>query len=842
MQSDLSLQTQSTPTINSSLAEKLVTNSQFSMIVIDAQGIIREWNPAAERLLGYARDQAFGRKIFELLVSKEDPENLKERLLKRLAPSEHGQSEQAIRIATHANGKSIEIEYSSVPFVFEGENLLLLWLRDLNETSHLKKRLNQTQQHLSAVFNNTFQFTGLLSPDGTFLEINRSALKFLGITRETVIGMPFWKGPWWNGNPTSEQWAYKAVQIDTADEFRRNELEVHGFYDSSRIMDCMVSAVYNEDRQLTLWVVEGHDITERKQAQHALHKSEVHQRMVLESLAEGVVVQDSDGRVLSANPSAEQLLGVSLEEMRGKRIDELPWRAIQADGMPFSVDALPWVRAWRTGQTQTTVIMGVQRPNAALVWISGSTRLLTNDGESQPYAVVSSFFDITDRKELEEKLEILAHHDTLTTLPNRLLFRKKLELALESAEHHGRLVAVAFIDLDRFKGINDTLGHGVGDALLLKVANRLLASVRNGDTVARMGGDEFTLILDDIGSLDDVNKVASKVLQALAPTFQIQGHELNITGSIGVAVYPGDGTNVETLLKHADTAMYRAKDSGKNTFRLFAPRMGDFASDRLHFEAQLRRALERHEFQVHYQPQYHLNNQHQTITGIEALLRWHHPQQGMIPPHRFIPVLEDTDLIAPIGAWVLREACLNAVRISKRTKRPFSVAVNVSAAQFPRSDFTQLVAEALETSGLNPQQLELELTESLVMQDVDAAAARMQKLRDLGVKLAIDDFGTGYSSLSHLRRLPFDILKIDRSFIAELEQDGALVKSIIELGRNLGLEVVAEGIETENQAALLRELNCERAQGFLWSPAVPFPELVKLIDFDQTMAHSVSRD
>jgi diguanylate cyclase (GGDEF)-like protein/PAS domain S-box-containing protein len=830
-------QTQHNTKINSNLAEMLVFNSQFSMIVLDAEGIIHEWNPAAEHLLGYTRAQALGHKIFELLTPTQDPEELKARISKRLALTEQRQTDQAVRMGLHANGHQIEVEYSSVPFVFKNQNLLLLWLRDLKETNHLKERLNQTQQQLSAVFNNTAQFTALLAPDGTFLEINRSALKFLGITRDAVIGTPFWKGPWWNGDPVSEHWAHTAIQIHTDSQFRRNELEIHGFFDSSRIMDCVVNPVYNVDQQLTLWVVEGHDVTERNQAQHALHESEVHHRMVLESLAEGVVVQDGDGRVLSANPSAEKLLGVSFSQMLGKRVDELPWRAIQADGTPFPPEALPWAVTWRTGQTQANIIMGVQRADAALVWISGNTRLLTHEGETQPYAVVSSFFDITERKELEEKLEILAHHDALTTLPNRLLFRQKLELALDNAKHHGRLVAVAFMDLDRFKAINDTLGHGVGDALLVKVANRLLGSVRLGDTVARMGGDEFTLILDDIGSLEDVNKVARKVLQALIPTFQVYGHEFNITGSIGVAVYPSDGTNVETLLKHADTAMYRAKDSGKNTFRLFAPRMGDFASDRLHFEAQLRHALEHHEFQLHYQPQYHLAGDYpdEHITGIEALLRWHHPQLGDIPPQRFVPVLEDTDLIAPVGAWVLREACLNAVRISRRIDRPISVAVNVSAAQFPRSDFTLLVAEALENSGLDPQQLELELTESLVMQDVDAAAERMKKLRNLGVKLAIDDFGTGYSSLSQLRRLPFDILKIDKSFIVDLEHDDALVKSIIELGRNLGLHVVAEGVENQNQAALLQKLNCERAQGFLWSKAVPFNELVKLMNINPTL-------
>ncbi len=818
--------------INSSLAEVLISNSQFCVIVIDHQGLIHEWNPASERLLGYTREAVLGRQIFELLIPDQDANSLTARLSNRISSIQHGQPKHTTKIGLHANGQHIEVEYSSVPFEFDNQNLLLIWLRDLSETNHLKQRLNQSQQRLSAIFNNSSQVMALLSPEGKFLEVNRSGLKYLGMTRDALIGSTFWEGAWWKSNANAEKWAYQATQIHTAEEFRRSELEVKG-YESTRVLDCAISALHDESGNLILWVLEGHDITERKHAEHALRESEVHHRMVLESLAESVVVQDFKGHVLSANPAAEQLLGVSLI---GKRVDELPWRAIQADGTPFPPDALPWAVTWRTGQTQVNIIMGVQRPDAALIWISGNTRLLTHEGETKPYAVVSSFFDITERKELEEKLELLAHHDALTTLPNRLLFRQKLELALDNAERHGRLVAVAFMDLDRFKAINDTLGHGVGDALLVKVASRLLGSVRTGDTVARMGGDEFTLILDDIGSLEDVNKVARKVLQALIPTFQIHGHELNVTGSIGVAVYPSDGTSVETLLKHADTAMYRAKDSGKNTYRLFAPRMGDFASDRLHFEAQLRHALEHHEFQLYYQPQYHLsNNPTQEITGIEALLRWQHPQLGEISPQRFVPVLEDTDLIAPVGAWVLREACLNAVRISRRTHRQISVAVNVSAAQFPRSDFSLLVAEALENSGLNPQQLELELTESLVMQDVDAAAERMRKLRDLGVKLAIDDFGTGYSSLSHLRHLPFDILKIDKSFVIDLEQDDALVKSIIELGRNLSLQVIAEGVETKKQVEMLQKLNCARAQGFYWSKAVPFNELLKLIDANITL-------
>ncbi len=301
----------------------LVLNSQFSMIVLDAQGLIHEWNPAAEHLFGYARNQVLGREIFDVLVTTQTPEELKARLNIRLLSSEQRQPDQAIRVGRHANGNPIEVEYSSVPFVFKNQNMLLLWVRDLKETSHLKDRLTQSQQRLKAIFNNTAQFTALLSPEGMFLEVNRSALKFLGLTRGAVIGTPFWEGPWWNGNRLSETWAYAAVQIHTSDEFRHAELEVYGFYGSHRIIDCVVSPVFNTDLQLTLWVVEGHDITERKQAQHALRDSEVHHRAVLESLAESVVVQDSKGHVLSANLAAEQLLGVSLSQMLGRHVNEL---------------------------------------------------------------------------------------------------------------------------------------------------------------------------------------------------------------------------------------------------------------------------------------------------------------------------------------------------------------------------------------------------------------------------------------------------------------------------------------------------------------------------------------
>ncbi|MFC4638178.1 EAL domain-containing protein [Deinococcus hohokamensis] len=429
---------------------------------------------------------------------------------------------------------------------------------------------------------------------------------------------------------------------------------------------------------------------------------------------------------------------------------------------------------------------------------------------------------------MQETLAYRATHDALTGLANRAHFQSELERALQGGSPFG----VLFIDLDRFKQVNDTLGHDVGDELLKEVARRLSAVVRSGDLVARMGGDEFTIILRELRGAPDAERVAYKILNALSQTFDICGHALHVTASIGVAVAPDDGTDATSLQKHADIAMYRAKHEGKNGVRTFQPAMGDETTERVDLERDLRDALVREEFVLHYQGQFDVRTQ--ALVGFEALVRWQHPAQGLLPPGRFIHVAEDSELILPLGAWVLREACRQAAAWGANA-RGFTVSVNVSAKQFDHADFAQVVRQALTDSGLDPHRLILELTESVVLRDPAAAAGQLARLRELGVRIALDDFGTGHSSLSLLRQMPIDFLKIDRSFVqdshsADAASSRVLIGIMVTLAHGLQMQVTAEGVETSEQHALLRELGCDALQGFLLSRPLPAGQARALLD------------
>ncbi|MFC4425137.1 EAL domain-containing protein [Deinococcus navajonensis] len=416
---------------------------------------------------------------------------------------------------------------------------------------------------------------------------------------------------------------------------------------------------------------------------------------------------------------------------------------------------------------------------------------------------------------MQETLAYRATHDALTGLANRAHFQAELERAL----HSGHPFGVLFLDLDRFKQVNDTLGHNVGDELLQEVARRLSGVVRSGDLVARMGGDEFTIILRALRGTPDAERVAHKILNALSQSFEVCGHALHVTASIGVAVAPEDGADATSLQKHADIAMYRAKHEGKNGVRTFQPAMGDETTERVDLERDLREALVREEFVLHYQGQFDVRSQ--ALVGFEALVRWQHPTQGLLPPGKFIHVAEDSELILPLGDWVLRQACRQAAAWGAN-ERGFTISVNVSALQFEHANLLQSVEQALASSGLNPRRLILELTESVVLRHPEAAAGHLTRLRDLGVRIALDDFGTGHSSLSLLRQMPIDVLKIDRSFIQdshpwEAASSRVLIGVMVTLAHGLKMKVTAEGVETAEQHALLRELGCDVLQGFLLS-------------------------
>ena len=450
--------------------------------------------------------------------------------------------------------------------------------------------------------------------------------------------------------------------------------------------------------------------------------------------------------------------------------------------------------------------------------------------ESLVIATIESQNLIDQIRLANSKIDHLAHHDMLTQLPNRLLLLDRLNQAIELARRQGWQLAVMFMDLDHFKHINDSLGHAVGDQLLQSVAKRLRACVRHSDTVSRQGGDEFMLLLPTIEHAEDAALSAQKMLEALVPPHTIEHHDLHIGISIGISIYPDDGDDAETLTKCADTAMYYAKESGRNNYKFFEQSMNVRAVQRQSIEASLRRAVERQEFVLHYQPK--VNLQSKAMVGVEALIRWQHPEHGLLPPVQFIPIAEDCGLILSIGRWALHEACRQAQAWQQAGLHPITVAVNTSAIEFHDPGFLDNVRDTLQQTGLAPGCLELELTESVLMRDAEATNRMLHTLASLGVKLTVDDFGTGYSSLSYLRQFPIDTLKIDQSFVQQMTSspgDAGLVSAVINMGKSLNHRVIAEGVETLEQHAFLLSKQCDEGQGYYYGGPMEADALANLL-------------
>lgn len=473
----------------------------------------------------------------------------------------------------------------------------------------------------------------------------------------------------------------------------------------------------------------------------------------------------------------------------------------------------------------------IVRPDGEVRWLFDRARVIVNE-RGRRLRIDGIASDITEHKRQQELLYRFSHYDALTGLPNRSLMLAQLAQALGHARRDGHTVAVLLVDLDRFKNINDGLGHSLGDEVLRETARRIAGAVRTGDLAARLGGDEFALVLNDIDNEQAVATLTQKLIHAIGPSLRLAGQEIYCTASIGIALYPRDGTTPEELLKNADTAMYAAKRAGRDTLRFYSAEMNAFAANQLELEAALRGALERGELEVHYQPQVDLTR-NGAICGFEALARWRHPQRGMVPPSVFIPLAEETGLIGPIGDFVLRESCCQAKRWVENFDADLMIAVNLSARQFNQPDLPRRIAQILHETGLPARNLELELTESLVMKDAARSAAMLQELKAMGVALAIDDFGTGYSSLAYLKRFPIDQIKIDKSFVADISakpEDAAICASIIALAHSLRLPVVAEGVEDVGQLGFLLQHQCDRIQGFVFDqprPAAAVDELLR---------------
>jgi diguanylate cyclase (GGDEF)-like protein/PAS domain S-box-containing protein len=607
-----------------------------------------------------------------------------------------------------------------------------------------------------------------------------------------------------------------------------NVIGVMEFYsrDMRRPDEMLLKAAHSIGAQIGQFI-------QRKRAEAALRESEGQFRQLAGNIPQVFWITDTTlQRTLYVSPAAADMLGLPLERVLGDR--RVLIRAVHEEDRARVRDARRTMAAGGYNETYRIV-----RPDGAIRWIHDRA-FPVQDEAGRVHRIAGIAEDITDRKLAEERLMHLAHYDVLTSLPNRVLFYDRLRQALAQAKRSQWVTGVMFMDVDRFKNINDTLGHAVGDRLLQQVSERLKSAVRSGDTVGRLGGDEFAIVLSNLGNAQNAQIVAQKILAAFSEPFRLEGAEIFVTTSIGITLYPDDSTEQDTLIKNADAAMYRAKEAGRNGYQFYTREMSERSSALLNLEGGLRRALERDEFLLYYQPKAGVETGE--ITGVEALLRWRHPERGLVMPDEFIPVLEETGLIVPVGEWVLNAACRQINEWARAGLGPMPVAINLSARQFLARELGPAIRRILDAHGVDPALIELEITESSLMVNPEEAARTLEYLKSLGVRISIDDFGTGYSSLGYLKRFPLDSLKVDRSFVRDVTtdpDDATITRAVITMAHSLGLKVIAEGVETEAQLAFLVENGCDQIQGYYLARPQPAEEcMCMLVDRGRTVTEA----
>jgi diguanylate cyclase (GGDEF)-like protein/PAS domain S-box-containing protein len=766
------------------------------LFALDRDGVFTLSEGRGLAALGLKPGEVVGRALFE--VYRDTPEIVRD------ARRALGGEEFVARTTTA--GRVYEVQYT--PVAGEGgavEGVMGLAV-DITEHTRAEDALRQSEHRLREVYQASPASISITrESDMTYLDVNAAFERITGWSRAEAVGrtdveLGLWIDP-------MDRAALLQI-LSTQEAVRDLQWEVRTRSGGRRHLLGSIERVRLGDETCLLMV--GQDITERVRTETEMSKLS----RALEQTADAIMITDAHGRIEYVNPAFERTTGFERREAIGNTPAVLK---SGKHGAEF------YSELWRTilrGDVFSEVFVN-RRKDGSLFYEEKTITPLTDELGRITHFIASGK-DISERMQVQERLQYLAHHDTLTELPNRALLLDRLKQALARARWHRRLVGVLFVDLDRFKVINDTLGHDAGDRLLQTLGERFRSAVRERDTVARLGGDEFAILLDEIASANDIAGVAKKVLAALSPPFVVDGRELFVTASIGVALYPNDGEDSSTLLKHADTAMYRAKDLGRNNYQFYSSEMSAKAFERLTLESSLRRALTREEFRLYYQPQIDIGTHR--VTGVEALLRWQHPELGLVLPNDFVPLLEETGLIVPVGEWVLRAAAQQACAWAAAGFDGLVVGVNISSRQFNTAGFPQVVQRILGETGACGANLEFEITESVVMHDSPESLARLEALNGLGVRLAIDDFGTGYSSLSYLKRFPIDTLKIDASFVRDVTrdpEDASIVTAILALGKGLKLRVVAEGVETAEQFEFLRARGCDAVQGFLIHEALP---------------------
>ena len=665
-----------------------------------------------------------------------------------------------------------------------------------------EESLRSKQREIEGIIENAPSVISMKTVDGKYVMVNHLFAEIFKLSSDDIIGRT----------------DMDIFSNETAQEFRDNDLMVVKgkkaiqFEESALHEEILHTYISNKfplldnDRNVIAVCSIATDITERKKSELKLSLA----KNVIEHANEAVVVTDLNAVIEEVNDAYIKVSGYSREDVIGVNP-----KILQSGHHDKQFYMAMWKSIIDTGSWEGEMW---DRRKSGEVYPKNLSISTVYDDQGQACKYVGIFSDITERKETERQLKHLAYYDALTSLPNRVMFYDRLQQAVSSAKRDDHLLAIMMVDLDRFKHVNDTLGHDAGDEVLVVVAKQLKSLLRDSDTVSRIGGDEFKIILTDIKSPEEASIVAQKIIDTLRQPIQLKGKMATIGASIGIAIYPEDGNEIDQLIKYADMALYKAKESGRDCYLYFSNDFQTQILDHIEMESDMKKAMALGEFSLHYQPKINLHND--SLSGMESLIRWQHPEKGLIPPDQFIPFAEETGLIIPLGEWILNTACQQLRLWSKDLEQPLNLAINLSALQFQQKDFVHTMKKIIDTHGIDPKNLELEITESMVMADVDKAIVIMKQLRDLGLKLAIDDFGTGYSSLSYLKKFPINTLKIDRSFVRELtvdSKDAAMVKAIISMAKDLDVDVVAEGVETKEQLDFLKMHGCHYVQGFYFS-------------------------
>lgn len=792
-------------------AENLVCNIPSGLVVLDSQLHVLSVNRFMDRLFVEDHEVLKGRTIDELFPDM----GLRDRANEVLS---NVKGQRGIVLSCKdIHNNDLYFDFSIIPMLQAGSRVpletdakLLVIIEDLTEQETLRAQTIVADQRVRTIMDNVSDGIITIDEQGIVESFNASAERLFGYSAIECIGknikmlMP---------DPYQSHHDEYLHRYQTSGErkclgFGFREVEGKRKDGSIFPLDLSISEMTLGNRHYYIGMVR--DITERKASEMEMSKLS----HAVEQTADTIMITDKNGIIEYVNSGFEETTGYERAEVVGRTPNIVKSGEMSDDF---------YIELWESvlkGEVFRDVF--VNRKKNGSVYFEEKTITPLRDINNEITHFISSGKDITDRMRTQERLQYLAHHDVLTGLPNRMLFMDRLSQAIKHIKRDGGMVALMFLDIDRFKNINDTLGHPAGDTMLRIIAKRLSNVLREQDTVARLSGDEFAIILEGLNGMDVIPSIARKLLLEISHPMQINDNELFTTSSIGISIYPTDGEEPHTLLKNADSAMYHAKEKGRNNYQFYTPNMNAMAAVYLKLENKLHRALERSEFEVHYQPQFNISSGQ--LSGIEALIRWRHPDEGLLAPQRFLHLLEETGLIVPIGEWVLHTACHQMSKWVNTGLLIPKLAVNITPRQLANQNFVNVVQQALKDTGLQPHQLELEITESSLMEEEHTNINALHDLHSLGVSIAMDDFGTGYSSLSYLRQFPISTLKIDRSFVKQVPHnydDCVLARTIISMGQNLNLKIIAEGVEHNSQLEFLKKLGCDGAQGFLYSPAIP---------------------